>query len=492
MLPGLDGVAVKVGIPGRIGDHGGVDVPGGLAHDLHQGLLALVGVEVQQGGNALGHGLGGHDHHLFLAEGDALFGGHDYVLVVGEDEDGGGGGAVYLLEDVVGGGVHGLAAGDYAVGSQLPEQVLHALARADGDYAVFLFRLGHGAALFQLLFHLLQVVGALNVLAGQQVLVLGAHVLYLGQLQHAELLGLVQGVAGDVGVYMYLKGLVVLADDQAVAYAVEVFAQGLQVHVRLVLAHDEHGVEGEGDVLGAENVEGGLRGLGHLGGLGGGGHFPSQGGEHGPKDDEIALAAGVHNAGLFQHGVEVDGVLQGLFTGLDGADQAVFQAGPGGGCLGSGGGGQAGDGEYGALGRLHNGLVSGLHAVGHSAGELHGPCGLGAFQAPGDAPEQQGEDDAGVAPGAPEQGGGDTVGGGGNGLKILLAQLGGGLVHGQAHVGAGVSVGHGKDVQVVYHLGVGCKGRIGAENHLFERGGVYIISQVKSTSGGIPCQGIIR
>ena len=44
--------------------------------------------------------------------------------------------------------------------------------------------------------------------------------------------GLGQGLAGDVGVDVDLEGLVVLADDQAVADAVQIRPEGLDGHVR--------------------------------------------------------------------------------------------------------------------------------------------------------------------------------------------------------------------------------------------------------------------
>ena len=283
---------------------------------------------------------------------------------------------------------------------------------------------------------------------------------------------------------MDLEGLVILADDQAVTDAVEVLAQRLQVHIRVVLLDDIHRVVSVGDVLAVKDLKGALRRFRHLAGLAGGDHFAPEGGEHGAEDDKIALAAGVHNAGLFQHRVQVDGVLQRFLAGLDGADQGGLQAGAGSGSLGRGGGGQAGHGEDGALGRLHDGLVGRVDPVLHGAGKLHGAGGLNALEPAGDAPEQQGQNHAGVAAGAPQQGGGHAVSGGGHRFKLLLAQLHSGFVHGQAHVGAGVAVGHGEDVQVVDHLGIGGKGCISAKDHLLERGSIYIISQVKSTSGG--------
>ena len=79
-----------------------------------------------------------------------------------------------------------------------------AVAGADGHEAVALLSgavSGSAAALrhgLQLGFHVLQIVGALHLAAGGQILGLSAHVLDLGQLQRAVLLGLGQRVAGDV------------------------------------------------------------------------------------------------------------------------------------------------------------------------------------------------------------------------------------------------------------------------------------------------------
>ena len=79
------------------------------------------------------------------------------------------GGAVDLVEDVLGGGVHGLPAGHYAVRAELAEELRHAVARADGDRAVGL--LGGGE---------LRLGGSLlRGLAAGHLAVLLAHILYL-------------------------------------------------------------------------------------------------------------------------------------------------------------------------------------------------------------------------------------------------------------------------------------------------------------------------
>ncbi len=188
--------------------------------------------------------------------------------------------------------------------------------------------------------------------------------------------------------------------------------------------------------------------------------------QHPLEDDQEALAAGVHHAGLFQHGVLVDGVGQGDVALLDGLvqdelDGAVL---PGG--LGRPAGRQAGDGEDGALGGLHDGLVGGGHAVVQGDGEVGAVGGVLVLQGLGKAPEEQGEDDPGVAPGPPQQGVGVGLGHRAHPGEGLFLQLGGGGGDGHAHVGAGVPVGDREDVKLVDLLLLGVDGCRPVDDHL--------------------------
>ena len=70
----VDVVAVKVGIPGGICDLHGVHGSEGLAHGRRICLFLSLGVEAQHGGDALGHGLGGNDHHVLLRGLNAVYG----------------------------------------------------------------------------------------------------------------------------------------------------------------------------------------------------------------------------------------------------------------------------------------------------------------------------------------------------------------------------------------------------------------------------------
>ena len=161
--------------------------------------------------------------------------------------------------------------------------------------------------------YLLQIVGALGLSAGGQGLLLGAHILDLGQLQCAILLGLGQRVPGNVGMDMDLEGLVVLADDQAVPNSVQEGPQRSQIHVRSAFAHNIDRVEGKGGILGVKirKIRLFLSGrLCHVLRLRQ--FLAHQAGEHSPQDDQETFAAGVHHARFFQNGILVDGIRQGL------------------------------------------------------------------------------------------------------------------------------------------------------------------------------------
>ena len=276
-----------------------------------------------------------------------------------------------------------------------------------------------------------------------------------------------------------LEDLVVIADDERIADAGEISAQRVEVDVGAALANDVDGVKGEGDgfhqdIAGAgEDVGFGIIALA----LFTGNHLAAQGGENRFEDDHVALAAGVDDARFLQDGVLVDGVLEGEIAGLDAGDKRVFQGRALVRRLGSGLGREAGNGENGSLGGLHDGLVSGGNTVGHGAGELHGPCGVKALEPLGDPAEQQGQNHAGVAARTAQHGAGHTVGRGGNTVKVFLAQFRRGVVDGEAHVGAGVAVRYREHVQVVDGLDIFMQCRIRAENHLFKSCGINIVFQ---------------
>ena len=261
-----------------------------------------------------------------------------------------------------------------------------------------------------------------------------------------------------------LEGFVILADDQTVADAAQIFPQAVQRAVR-GLAHDEHGVEGEGDVLIADGGKVRLL-LGlllHLGDL-----LAPQGAEHALQNNEIAFAAGIHHAGLLQHRIHLRGLRQRGITGLDGLLQHVVGVVPLACRLQRALGGQTGHGEHRALCGLHHRTVGGGHALLHGGGQLCAVRLRHALQSLAHAAEQQGQNDAGVAAGTPQQAGCRDLGRLLHGGGLILAQLVHRRLDGQAHVGAGVAVGHRKNVEVVDGLFLLCDARGAEGDHLLE------------------------
>ena len=173
-------------------------------------------------------------------------------------------------------------------------------------------------AAFQFFLNGLQVIGTLGGLAGGQRVGLRTHVFDLRQLQRAVFLGFRQGCAGNVGMNVDLEGLVILTDDQTVADAAEVSPQGHEVDVLPGLAHHIHGVEGEGDLLLRHSVEVGLFLVRLRLLLIFGDGLAAELRQHTLQDQQVALAAGVHHAGLFQYRVHVRGLGQRVIALLDG------------------------------------------------------------------------------------------------------------------------------------------------------------------------------
>lgn len=131
------------------------------------------------------------------------WGGHDDVLIVGQDKDGLGGNLVHRLQDVLGAGVHGLAAGNDLIDAQILEHVRKTRAGADGDDAQRLLRLCDLRG---------------DLLLGEYLLgMLQTHVLDLHRDEGAVVQRLGQRLAGIVGMDMHLDNLVVVHQYEAVA-----------------------------------------------------------------------------------------------------------------------------------------------------------------------------------------------------------------------------------------------------------------------------------
>ena len=143
-------------------------------------------------------------------------------------------------------------------------------------------------------------------------------------------------------------------------------------------------------------------------------------------------------------------------------------------CLG---GGEPGHGKDRALGGLHDRLVGRIHTALQCLGPEDAVAGLDALQRPADAPEQQAQDYAGVAPGAPEHGRSRTGSGLLQGGILQLSQIRHGGADGHGHIGARIAVRHGEDVQLVDRLLMRLDGRGGLDHQLAEIGPVNCLPQ---------------
>ena len=108
-------MAVEVAVPGGKGNLAGLDPGEGFGHQHLIIIERSIRVKGQHGGDALGDADRLEHADPAVCQLHGLFRRHDDVFVVGEDKNGLGGGGMDRTEDVVGAGIHGLAAGDYVV-----------------------------------------------------------------------------------------------------------------------------------------------------------------------------------------------------------------------------------------------------------------------------------------------------------------------------------------------------------------------------------------
>ena len=268
---------------------------------------------------------------------------------------------------------------------------------------------------------------------------------------HLAALGhVVENDAGGVCVDVDLEVRVGAHHELAVSQAAEEL-EGLR-DVDVVALEEELGavhVVGAGPVVDLLDGDLGLRAR-ELGGVGQLAGVSGDGGDKGPDEDGQAKAAGVDDAVLLEDGQELRGALDGCQRLVCDGAQGVVDGGAG---LRGGHGGGAG-----VLEHREDGALDGLaHSLeGHGNRALHGGGDgvcvdfLNALEALAQAAQDLAGDDAGVAAGAHERAMGHGLA---QGLGVCahgerLDLLGHGL-HGERHVGAGVSVRDGEDVEAV-------------------------------------------
>jgi hypothetical protein len=186
-------------------------------------------------------------------------------------------------------------------------------------------------------------------------------------------------------------------------------------------------------------------------------------------EQEEAGAAGVDHAGVLQDRQQFGGAGEaGPPTGdgrLEHVEQRPVLGRPGGRRLGR----LAGDGEDGALDRLHHGAVGRFGRRREGLGQARPVGAVIGHEGVADASQHLGHDDARVAPGPHERAVADGPADRGRVVTGRL-QLGHHRVERERHVGARVAVGHGVDVEPVDRLlvglqrvpeGHGCRPKVG-------------------------------
>ena len=168
--------------------------------------------------------------------------------------------------------------------------------------------------------------------------------------------------------YVDLERLVVLANDKTVADAAEIFAQRVKRGDVLALAHDEDRVECKCNVLRIENAEVGLfvRRVRILADD----IVAAQALEHAAQNEAEAHAARVDDTGLFQNRVLVDRVVQRGVRCVKAVLQHILDLSVFFGQIARGVCREAGDGQDGSLGGLHDRLICGLDACGQRVGKI--------------------------------------------------------------------------------------------------------------------------
>ena len=201
----VDGRAVGGGaVADGAGDLAVADLGIGLGHGLDNVVDARIGHDGEQRGECLGDGLGGNDDDaLVLACARSGLGGHADVAVVGQDDDGLGVDLGDGLEQVGGGGVHRLAAGNDDVDAKGLQDLRLAGAGSDGDETEGLGGLGSSLLVG------MDLGGALGDL---EVHVVDEDLVHLAELEHV-----LEHEVGRVGVHVDL--VVGIGADQQLAIA---------------------------------------------------------------------------------------------------------------------------------------------------------------------------------------------------------------------------------------------------------------------------------
>ena len=442
----------SAGIAHGAGDLAVADLADGVDHG-GDGILKLgIGQDGEQRGEGLRNGLGGNDGDLLVgAGGGSGLGSHADVAVVGQDDNRGRVDLVHGAQQVGSRGVHGLATRHDHIDTEGLEDVGLAGTGGNGDKAQSLGGLGG------LLLILVDLGGTV---VGLHLHVVNKDLIDLTKLQH-----MLKHQVGGVGVHVDLVIGVSTHEQLAVAHgtqelkALVLVKRGVGLKEELVAVAELRALPVV-VCLDLNTAQGSV--ASRASGIKRGGEIldngaAAKGGSHEVlEEDGKTKGAGVDHAVLFQNGQQIGRAGDGL-VGLDddsvecvlGRELLLL-------ALVGLGRDVAQDREDRALDGLTDGLEGDLDGTAERMGNIGGRDGLvGRDEAFGNAAQDLRGDDAGVAAGTHQGAMGD---GAGNGLHVGIGGKGGELLGHRSqrkrHVGAGVAVGYGEDVELVDLLGL--------------------------------------
>ena len=304
-------------------------------------------------------------------------------------------------------------------------------------------------------------------MAGRPVQVLAAHIVNFDFVQLAKVGGVGERGAGRFGVDVDAHGGAAADDHGGVGNLAKAGPQrigvergavddelGAVAELAALVGFQKIGVNGHG--IGLVGVDGAADALQAQ--VDGRPNAPLQRLQRPAEHGDDAQAAGVHDAGLFQHGQLFGGAGQCIYRrSVGGLPEGCGIGRAGGGItiagIIRGGGGLGGGADYrqhGAFLGLADGLVSGGGGGVKSVDQAAGVQGVGAGGAVGESAQHLGEDDAAVAAGAPESAGGQRLGHGAGGVSVtIFFHAGDAGAEGEQHIGAGVAVGDGEHIEGV-------------------------------------------
>ena len=426
-------MTVKVGISCRKSYLAGGYGRKSLVHGFGVFFKRRVTVIGKHCGNSLGNGFAGDYNNVSVCNLCCLNSSHNDVFVIGKNEYVFRGGCLNCGKNVFGGRVHGLAAGNNVIASEIGKNVGKTFACANGNKTVFNGRVNFciykffflcffcGCFIFEFEFGMRD-----------------SHIFHLGCKKGSERKSFGKNLSGLVGVDMEFCALGSFGIFNNFAESGKCFFKTFgSVFTAFCNSFD------------AVNIFV-CFGRSFLNSFG---HDDFSFGNYGPhtfKDINKSLAACINNSALFKDGEHFGGLCKGAFAlkihsvkNCNGGIVILYDFGCFFRCA-------AGNGKNGSFGGFHNCFVSCLNAEGKCCCDVCAGCGFFAFHSFGKSAEKKGKDYAGVSSCSAEKAGSGGFCNFFNGNVVTeFFKFFCSVTDGHGHVCAGVAVGNREYVKCI-------------------------------------------